>query len=45
VIDKNKYLIGYDDYGQVVDAGDSIHRIVNPEYFHFAEEIYSKITT
>ncbi len=40
MIDKNKYLIGYDDYGQVVDAGDSIHRIVNPEYFHFAEEIY-----
>jgi len=33
-------IIGYDNNGRIVDAGDSIIRIINPEYFRFAEELY-----
>jgi len=42
-VDKNNNLIpllGYDYRCSVFDAGDHIRRIVSPEYYRFAEEIY-----
>ena len=37
---KLNILIGYDNNGRVVDAGDSIIRTIDTEYFRFAEELY-----
>ena len=38
--EKNKCLIGYDNNGRVIDSAGCIQRIINPEYYRFAEEIY-----
>ena len=35
-----KNILGYDNNGRVFDTGDFIQRIINPEYFYFAEEVY-----
>ena len=36
----DKILTGYDNNGMVFDLGDSIHRIIEPSYFCYAEEVF-----
>ena len=38
---KKLNLIGYDDNGRIVDAGDCINRIIDSEYYQAMEEIYN----
>ncbi|MDD5572004.1 MAG: class I SAM-dependent methyltransferase [Bacteroidales bacterium] len=38
---ESKQIIGYDIKGRVIDAGDTIQRIIYPEYYSYAEGIFN----